>query len=130
MSTTERPRILVVGGGYVGLYAARRILKKMRYGEATVTVVDPRSYMTYQPFLPEAAAGSISPRQVVVPLRRVLPKAEVLTGRVTTIDQDRKVATVALFARASTSAQVRYVTSPRWRPHPPPRECWRVRSGC
>ena len=41
MSTTERPRILVVGGGYVGLYAARRILKKMRYGEATVTVVDP-----------------------------------------------------------------------------------------
>lgn len=56
MSTTERPRILVVGGGYVGLYAARRILKKMRYGEATVTVVDPRSYMTYQPFLPEAAA--------------------------------------------------------------------------
>src|SRR4051794_24203521 len=95
MSTTERPRILVVGGGYVGLYAARRILKKMRYGEATVTVVDPRSYMTYQPFLPETAAGNISPRHVVVPLRRVLPKAEVLTGRVTTIDQDRKVATIA-----------------------------------
>ncbi|WP_200263387.1 NAD(P)/FAD-dependent oxidoreductase [Streptomyces sp. HSG2] len=95
MSTTERPRILVVGGGYVGLYAARRILKKMRYGEATVTVVDPRSYMTYQPFLPETAAGNISPRHVVVPLRRVLPKAEVLTGRVTTIDQERKVATVA-----------------------------------
>ncbi|WP_262698991.1 MULTISPECIES: NAD(P)/FAD-dependent oxidoreductase [Streptomyces] len=94
MSTTERPRILVVGGGYVGLYAARRILKKMRYGEATVTVVDPRSYMTYQPFLPEAAAGSISPRHVVVPLRRVLPKAEVLTGRVSTIDQDRKVAVI------------------------------------
>lgn len=67
----------------------------MRYGEATVTVVDPRSYMTYQPFLPEAAAGNISPRHVVVPLRRVLPKAEVLTGRVTTIDQDRKVAAIA-----------------------------------
>jgi NADH dehydrogenase len=50
--------------------------------------------MTYQPFLPEAAAGSISPRHVVVPLRRVLPKAEVLTGRVTSIDQDRKVAVV------------------------------------
>src|SRR5438309_10508677 len=94
MSTTERPRILVVGGGYVGLYAARRILKKMRYGEATVTVVDPRSYMTYQPFLPETAAGNISPRHVVVPLRRVLPKAEVLTGRVTSIDQDRRVAAI------------------------------------
>ena len=54
MSTTERPRILVVGGGYVGLYAAKRIMKKMRYGEATVTVVDPRSYMTYQPDLSPA----------------------------------------------------------------------------
>lgn len=95
MSTSERPRILIVGGGYVGLYAARRILRKMRYGEATVTVVDPRSYMTYQPFLPEAAAGSISPRHVVVPLRPVLSEAEVLTGRVTAIDQDRKVANVA-----------------------------------
>ena len=117
MSTTERPRILVVGGGYVGLYAARRILKKMRYGEATVTVVDPRSYMTYQPFLPEAAAGSISPRHVVVPLRRVLSKAEVLTGRVTGIDQDRKVATVAplvgdSYESPSTTSWWRWVLSP------------------
>lgn len=90
----RRHRILVVGGGYVGLYAAQRILKKAKYGEVSVTVVDPRSYMTYQPFLPEAAAGSLSPRHVVVPLRRALPKADVVTGRVTVIDQDRKVARI------------------------------------
>ena len=51
-STTPRiPRILIVGGGYVGLYTALRLLKKLRHDEAIVTVVDPRSYMTYQPFL-------------------------------------------------------------------------------
>src|SRR5918997_2432491 len=94
MSTTERPRILVVGGGYVGLYTARRILKKMRYGEATVTVVDPRSYMTYQPFLPEAAAGNISPRHVVVPLRRTLPLCNVRNARVTEINHDERWAIV------------------------------------
>src|SRR5512147_867004 len=94
MSTTERPRILVVGGGYVGLYAARRILKKMRYAEATVTVVDPRSYMTYQPFLPEAGAGSIQPRHTVVPLRQTLPDAEVVTGWITRVEHARKVATI------------------------------------
>jgi len=95
MSTTERPRILIVGGGYVGLYTAMRILKKMRYGEATVTVVDPRPYMTYLPFLPEAVGGNVAPRNLVAPLRRVLKnKAEVLTGSVTAIDHDRKVATV------------------------------------
>ncbi|MFJ9692978.1 NAD(P)/FAD-dependent oxidoreductase [Kitasatospora sp. NPDC101183] len=94
MSTTERPRILIVGGGYVGLYAAMRILKKMRYGEATVTVVDPRSYMTYLPFLPEAAGGSVAPRNLVAPLRGVLKQAEVLTGSVTGVDHARKVATI------------------------------------
>ncbi|AXI79195.1 NAD(P)/FAD-dependent oxidoreductase [Peterkaempfera bronchialis] len=98
MSTTERPRILIVGGGYVGLYAAMRILKKMRYGEATVTVVDPRSYMTYLPFLPEAAGGNVAPRNLVAPLRRVLKKAEVLTGHVTRVDHGRKVATISPLA--------------------------------
>ncbi|MBD0676876.1 NAD(P)/FAD-dependent oxidoreductase [Streptomyces sp. CBMA156] len=94
MSTTERPRILIVGGGYVGLYAAMRILKKMRYGEATVTVVDPRSYMTYLPFLPEAAGGNVAPRNLVAPLRSALKQAEVLTGSVTGVDHARKVATI------------------------------------
>jgi NADH dehydrogenase len=50
-----------------------------------ITVVDPRSYMTYQPFLPEAAAGSLEPRHVVVPLRRVLRHCQVITGQVSEI---------------------------------------------
>lgn len=93
MSSTG-PRILIVGGGYVGLYTALRLLRKLHDGEATVTLVDPRSYMTYQPFLPEAAAGSVSPRHVVVPLRRVLRGAEIITGRVTGIDHARRTAIV------------------------------------
>ena len=76
-------RILIVGGGYVGMYTALRLQKKLGRGEAEVTVVDPQPHMTYQPFLPEAAAGSIEPRHVVVPLRRVLRKCQVVTGRVT-----------------------------------------------
>ena len=88
------PRILLIGGGYVGMYTAMRLLHRLRDGEAIVTVVDPRSYMTYQPFLPEAAAGSIQPRHVVVPLRRVLRGAEVITGAAIRIDHERKVAQV------------------------------------
>jgi NADH:ubiquinone reductase (H+-translocating) len=93
MATTT-PRILIVGGGYVGLYTALRLLRRLRDGEAQITVVDPRSYMTYQPFLPEAAAGAVSPRHVVVPLRRVLRGAEIITGRVERIDHARRRATV------------------------------------
>lgn len=90
----HRPRILIVGGGYVGLYTALRLLKKLHDDEAVVTVVNPHSYMTYQPFLPEAAAGAVSPRHVVVPLRRVLRGAEVLTGKVTHVRHAERVATI------------------------------------
>ena len=109
MSTTERPRILIVGGGYVGMYAAMRILKKMRYGEATVTVVDPRSYMTYLPFLPEAAAGNVAPRNLVAPLRSTLKGAEVLTGHVTAVDQERKIATISPAAGDSYELPFEYL---------------------
>jgi NADH dehydrogenase len=88
----DRPHILIVGGGYVGMYTALRLQKKLRRSEATVTVVDPQNHMTYQPFLPEAAAGSVEPRHVVVPLRRVLRGCRVLTGTVTAIRHARKVA--------------------------------------
>jgi NADH:ubiquinone reductase (H+-translocating) len=88
----ERPHILLVGGGYVGMYTALRLQRKLRRGEATVTVVDPNNHMTYQPFLSEAAAGSVEPRHVVVPLRRVLSHCRVLTGTVTAIEHARKVA--------------------------------------
>jgi NADH dehydrogenase len=61
-----------MGGGYIGMYTARRLERLLRQGEATVTVVDPRGYMTYQPFLAEAAGGSVEPRHVIAPLPRVL----------------------------------------------------------
>ena len=91
-------RIVVVGGGYVGMYTALRLQKKLHRGEAEITVIDPQPHMTYQPFLPEAAAGSIEPRHVVVPLRRVLRKCQVLTGRVTSISQERREITAELAA--------------------------------
>ena len=91
-------RIVVVGGGYVGMYTALQLQKKLRRGEADVTVIDPQSHMTYQPFLPEAAAGSIEPRHVVVPLRKVLRKCHHLTGRVTKISHADRELTVELAA--------------------------------
>ncbi len=89
-------RIVVVGGGYVGMYTALRLQKKLRNGEADITVIDPQPHMTYQPFLPEAAAGSIEPRHVVVPLRKVLQKCHHLTGRVTKIDHSQREVTAEL----------------------------------
>src|SRR5437667_7786760 len=87
-------RIVILGGGYVGLYTALGLQRKLKAGEASVTVIDPQPHMTYQPFLPEAAAGAIEPRHVVVPLRRVLKRCHVLNVPVVKIEHARRTVTV------------------------------------
>jgi len=84
------PRIVVLGGGSVGLYVARRLRKKLKKRDAAIVVVDPRPYMTYAPFLPEAGAGSIDARDVVAPHRKALKGIDVLQGKVTAIEHGRK----------------------------------------
>jgi len=88
------PKILIVGGGYAGFYTAWKLEKHLRKGEAEVTMVDPLPYMTYQPFLPEVAAGSIEARHAVVSHRRHLKRTNVVTAKVTGINHANKVATI------------------------------------
>jgi NADH dehydrogenase len=91
-------RILIVGAGHVGFYVAERLSRKLRAdirrGDVEVMVVDPQQHMTYQPFLPEAAAGHISPRHGVIPLRRALTRCRIVTGSVTRVDHARRTVTV------------------------------------
>lgn len=97
VTTRQRhaPRIVILGGGYVGLYTALRLRRRLARRDASIVVVDPRSYMTYQPFLPEAAAGSLEPRHVVVAHRQVLRGVEVVNGRVTGVRHADRTVRVA-----------------------------------
>ncbi|WP_371951515.1 NAD(P)/FAD-dependent oxidoreductase [Actinomadura monticuli] len=79
---------------YTALRLQRRLRREMRRGEVAVTVIDPQSYMTYQPFLPEAAAGNLEPRHVVAPLRKVLGRCRIVNGFVTRIDNASRRVTV------------------------------------
>lgn len=83
---------------YTALRLQRKLKERLRSGEAEIIVVTPDPYMTYQPFLPEAAAGSISPRHVVVPLRRVLPHCTIVIGEAQRIDPAKRTATVTTLA--------------------------------
>ncbi|CAN5355224.1 FAD-dependent oxidoreductase [soil metagenome] len=87
-------KILIVGGGYAGFYTARKLEKWLARGEAQVTMVDPLPYLTYQPFLPEVAAGSIEPRHAVVAHRRHLKTTRILTAKVSHVDHATKTATI------------------------------------
>jgi NADH dehydrogenase len=80
---------LVLGGGFAGAYVARRL------GHRGATIVNPANFMLYTPLLPEAAAGSIEPRHVTVPLRSMCPHADLLLGKAVSLDTERRVVEVA-----------------------------------
>jgi NADH:ubiquinone reductase (H+-translocating) len=88
-------RILVVGAGFGGLYAAMGLRRAVELGHRVI-VVNPENFMQYQPFLPEVASGTIDPRAVVVPLRTVLRHCEVVIGEVERVDHDERTAHVRL----------------------------------
>jgi NADH dehydrogenase len=89
-------RILLVGGGYIGMYAARHLERRLRGTDDELVLVNTENFMLYQPFLPEVASGLIDPRAVVVPLRRVLDRTELVVGEVEGIDHEARVASVRL----------------------------------
>ena len=83
---------------YTALRLQRQLKAELRSGAAEIVVVTPDPYMTYQPFLPEAAAGSISPRHVVVPLRRLLDGCRIVIGEVHSVDHAERTVTLSTLA--------------------------------
>jgi len=78
--------VVIAGGGFGGLYAARRLERRLPRYSARITVVSDVNFLLYTPLLPGAAAGTLEPRHVVVPLREELEWAELMLGRVTGAD--------------------------------------------
>ena len=84
-SRVARGGTLVLGGGFAGSYVARQV------GKSGATIVNPTNFMLYTPLLPEAAAGSVEPRHVTVPLRTMCPHADLVLGSVTGLDAQRRI---------------------------------------
>ncbi|HEX9122871.1 MAG TPA: NAD(P)/FAD-dependent oxidoreductase [Actinomycetota bacterium] len=91
-----RKRVLIVGGGYIGMYAALKMQDPLAHDGHELVLVNAENFMQYQPFLPEVASGNIEPRHVLVPLRQVLRKTRVLVGEVERVDHGRRTATVRI----------------------------------
>lgn len=100
------PRVIIAGGGYVGFCVARALRAQLNLDQVEIAVIDSRAYMTYQPFLPEVAAGSIQPRHVIAPHRRNLEGVTIITGAITAIDHAAKTVTVRPPTPQSTREQV------------------------
>src|SRR5919206_260398 len=81
--------VVVAGGGFGGFYAARTLEKVLPAQAARITLVNDVNFMLYTPLLPGAAAGTLEPRHVVVPLREELRETDLRLGTVVGADPAR-----------------------------------------
>ena len=82
--------VVIAGGGFGGLYAARRLERRLPRHSARIVLISDVNFLLYTPLLPGAAAGSLEPRHVVVPLREELDWTDIRLGRLTGADPQRK----------------------------------------
>ena len=83
--------VVIAGGGFGGFYAARTLERAMPAASTRITLVSDVNFMLYTPLLPGAAAGTLEPRHVVVPLREGLHRTDLRIGTVLDADPDRHV---------------------------------------
>ena len=82
--------VVILGGGFGGFYAARRLERVLPPQSARITLVTDVNFLLYTPLLPGAASGTLEPRHVVVPLREELDRTDIRLARVTGADPARK----------------------------------------
>ncbi len=85
----RRPRVVILGGGFAGAFAAQRLLRKGR-GRVDVELVDRENYFVFQPLLPEVAGGAVNVLDAVTPLQQMLRGARVRVGAARRIDLDAR----------------------------------------
>src|SRR3954453_14666287 len=117
-------RVVILGGGFGGLYAAQALRK----ADVLVTLVDRRNFHLFQPLLYQVATGALSPANIAAPLRSVLKQqknARVLMDEVTDIDVAGRTVTMAHGALpydvliVAAGARHHYFGHPDWEKYAP-----------
>ena len=115
----QRPRIVILGGGFGGLYAAR----ELRRAEADVVVVDRRNFHLFQPLLYQVATAALNPSDIAAPIRSILRQQKnvsVILGEATKIDTTKRIVTLTEgevaydYLVVATGATHSYFNHPEW----------------
>ena len=100
----QRTRILIIGGGFGGVYTAIALEKLLkRDSNVEVGLISKENYLVFQPMLPEVISGSIGLLDTIAPIRRLCPKTNLYTREVESIDLKNKTVTTSAGFRPRAS---------------------------
>jgi NADH:ubiquinone reductase (H+-translocating) len=98
MAENGKKRILILGGGFGGVYTAMylgKMMSKAELASTEITIVSNENYIVFQPLLPEVISGTIETLHCITPIRRLAKKAQLYTRRVEEIDIETKTVRLA-----------------------------------
>src|SRR5439155_6087630 len=96
MMNQKRARVLIVGGGFGGVYTAITLEKLLRNDPSVeVGLISKENYLVFQPMLPEVISGSIGILDTIAPIRRLCPNTNLYSREVESIDLKNKVVTTS-----------------------------------
>ncbi len=91
---TKPLRVVILGGGFAGVYTAKQIIKHADPARPVdVHIVNRENYMVFQPMLPEVISGSVGIADTVSPIRRIVPKASLHMRDVESVDLENNTVT-------------------------------------
>jgi NADH dehydrogenase len=93
---TTRPRILILGGGFGGVYTALNLERKLRADEADITLVSRSNYFLMTPLLFEAGSGILEPRHAVSPIRTMFRRTNFVEAEIRAINLETRDVTVCI----------------------------------
>jgi NADH:ubiquinone reductase (H+-translocating) len=91
----RRHEVVILGGGFGGIYVALELQKQLRHRrDVGITLISRDNYFLFQPMLAELVSGSIETQHILNPVRRLLPRVQVLRADVVAVDLDRREVSV------------------------------------
>src|SRR5213594_4385496 len=104
MMNQKRARVLIVGGGFGGVYTAMALERLLRNDPSVeVGLISKENYLVFQPMLPEVISGSIGILDTITPIRRLCPNTNLYTREVESIDLRIKTVTTSAGVRPRPS---------------------------
>jgi hypothetical protein len=82
----KKTKIVIAGGGFAGLYAAKHFDKGLACRNVEVTLISRENFILFTPMLHEVAAGDLHPGDITNPLRRILRHVKVVEAEVRAVD--------------------------------------------